>query len=458
MSNDDTRSYYVGVDVGATKTLAAAVKPSGKVRGRARRATPRTDDPQDTLGVIFGAIDKAVDKAGVTLDQVSAIGLAVAAVVDPDAGKVVATPNMNLAGLDVVAPLEDRYSKPVALGNDVNMGTLGEQWLGAGRYLNHVLGMFIGTGIGGGMIIDGKLVRGRRELAGEVGHMVMVPDGPLCGCGNRGCLEALASRTAIERDIRQAIADGRESVIAEQLGDSDARIRSKMLWRALKGGDAVVTEVMTRAAEYIGRACVNIQHLLDPEVIILGGGVIQACGKFMVPAIRKVVDGDAYLSSSASGTIVPSELGDDAVVLGAVALARQAAGDAPLREASDTCPDYPHIEYATFGEIAVGDKVYSQDIYIRGDGKVKKRKAKIAKAAYGSLHKIGPAELDRICRGNPKVVVVGMGQNGMAVLAPEAEEMLRQRGIVVHSLPNAKAVRQYNRLTGRKAAVFHVTC
>ena len=288
--------------------------------------------------------------------------------------------------------------------------------------------------------------------------MVMQPGGPVCGCGNRGCLEALASRTAIERDIRAAVAAGRQTALREALGDPDTRIKSKMLKRALKENDPLVTEVLARAAEHIGRACINVRHFLDPEVIILGGGVIDACGKFMIPIVRQVVDADAYLGARSGGAVVGSELGDDAVVLGAVALAQQAGGSTPLEDASAAVPVYPRIRYSTFGEIAVGNQVYTGDIYICGDGKVKKRKAKVAKRRYGTLHTIEPEELDRVCRGNPRVVVIGMGQSGLATLAPEAEELLRQRGIEFRALPNAKAIREYNRLRDRKAAVFHVTC
>ena len=155
MSEADTPRLFVGVDVGATKIMAAVAGQAGDVRARARRATPRTDDPQEAVASICAAIDGAVQKAGIAPEDISAIGLAVAAVVDPEDGKVVATPNMSLAGLDIVTPLEERYGAPVALGNDVNLGTLGEKWLGAGRHLDSVVGVFVGTGIGGGVVIEG---------------------------------------------------------------------------------------------------------------------------------------------------------------------------------------------------------------------------------------------------------------------------------------------------------------
>ena len=362
MAKKPDTTCIVGVDVGGTKTLAAVTHPDGQIIARHRVPTPRTDR-EEAFGAITEVIDGAVADADLAPEDVTAIGLAVAAVVDPEQGKVVSTPNMKLEGMEIVTPLEDRYGVPVALGNDVNCGTLGEQWLGAGRHLKNIVGMFVGTGIGGGVVVDGKLVRGSRELAGEVGHMIMEPGGPECGCGKRGCFEALASRTAIERDIRAAIDKGRKTVIAEMLDESGGLIRSKMLKSALKDGDPVVTKVMTRAAETIGRACLDIRHLLDPEVMILGGGVMEACGRFMLPVIREVVDTDSYLGARPAGAIVLSELGDDAVVLGAVLLAQQSAGATPLEDASSIVPNYARIAYSTFGEVAIGDRLFCLSLH-----------------------------------------------------------------------------------------------
>ena len=458
MTAKETAKLYLGVDVGGTKILAALADPQGGIVARERCATPRDASAEDTLAAIIDAMARALDAGQAGLDDLAGIGLAIPGVVDPDKGFVVVTPNMNLTGLEVEGPVEERFGVPVALGNDVNLGTLGEKWLGAARYATSAVGIFVGTGIGGGVIVDGKIVRGCREGAGEIGHLVMQLGGPLCGCGNRGCLEALASRTAIERDIRAAIAEGRASAIEEELGDPAAPIKSKALRRALKAEDPVVTEVLRHAAEILGYACLSVRHLLDPDVIVLGGGVIEACGSFVTPIVREIVAADALAGARAGGAIVESELADDAVVLGAVALAQQVSGGRPLEDAADHVPDYPKIKYAGAGEVAVGGKVYTNDIWIRGDGKVKKRNKKLAKEQYGTSHKIGPAELDKLCKGSPQTIVIGMGQNGMAGLTPEGEAYLSTRGIEVVCLPSAKAVKEFNRTKGRKAAIIHVTC
>jgi glucokinase len=323
-------NLYLGVDVGGTKIIAALVKSCGTILVRERRDTPRGGPTKDTVDAILAAMVGALAAGAVKPGQLAAIGLAIAGVVEPDKGRVVVTPNMNLSGLRAEAAIRKVYDVPVAVGNDVNLGTLGEKWLGAARKARSAVGIFVGTGIGGGVIIENKLLRGAREAAGEIGHIVMQPGGPLCGCGNRGCLEALASRSAIERDLREAMAAGRKSVLADLIKKSQGVIKSKALKRALKANDPLVTQVMRRASEILGYACLTVRHLVDPDVIVLGGGVIEACGGFVLPIVRKIVAADALPGARKGGEIVESELGDDAVPLGAVVIAQELIGECPL--------------------------------------------------------------------------------------------------------------------------------
>lgn len=322
MAKIDKSAPYVGVDVGGTKILAALVEPSGKLLARSRRETPREGPAQRTIDVVEETIEDVLAERAVKPKHLAAIGLAIPGIVDSDRGRVVLTPNLNLTGVRIVAPLEKRFGVPIVLGNDVSLGTLGEQWLGAANGVPSAAGVFWGTGIGGGLIQDGRLIRGSREAAGEVGHIVMEVGGPECGCGNRGCLEALAGRGAIERDIRRAIDEGRETVMTDLLKGKPV-IKSKMLRRALAAGDDLVTGIMTKAAETVGHACVTVRHLLDPDLIVMGGGVIEACGDFAMPIIRRIVSADAMAAGDRKERVVESKLGDDAVVLGAVALARE---------------------------------------------------------------------------------------------------------------------------------------
>ena len=365
---------------------------------------------------------------------------------------------MNLSGLQVVAPLEERFEVEVALGNDANLGTLGETWLGAARSAHSAVGIFVGTGIGGGLIVGGRLVRGQREAAGEIGHIVMQPDGLLCGCGNRGCFETLASRLAIEREIRKGIAEGRETIITRLVDDIEGPIKGKVLKKALKQADELVTEVMREASKILGYACLSVRHLIDPDVIVLGGGVIEACGAFIMPIVQKIVAADALPGARAGGRVVESELGDDAILLGAVALAMGFGADSPVRASELPLPHYPKIDYAAFGEVSVGGRVFKSDVYIRGDGKAKKRNVKMAKRRYETSHKIGPEELEKVCKGRPEIVIIGTGHSAMACLTTKGEKFLNERGIRFELWPTPQALRAYNRASGRKAALIHVTC
>lgn len=323
---------YLGVDVGGTKILAVLADARGRVLARERCETPR-GAPRKSLEAIIGAMQGALAAGGVAPRELAAAGIAIPGVVDPDKGRVVVTPNMNLTGLGIRAAVRKSYDVPVAVGNDVNLGTLGEKWLGAARGAASVVGIFVGTGIGGGVVLDGRLVRGAREAAGEIGHIVMVPGGPRCGCGNYGCLEAVASRSAIERELRKAMKAGRKSVLSKLLGGSRGPIKSKALRRALKARDPLATGVMRRAAEFLGYACLTVRHLLDPQVIVLGGGVMEACGDFVLPIVQKVVGSDALPGARSGGKVVPSKLGDDAVALGAVAIAQELIGLSPFARA-----------------------------------------------------------------------------------------------------------------------------
>lgn len=332
MAGKKNGSLYLGVDVGGTKVLAAVVTEAGKVVARQKCRTPRGGGAGDVLAAIESALRDALASAGNSSADVCAVGVAVPGVVDPKKGRVVLAPNMDFDQVDVGKELQKRLGQRVVVGNDSNLGALGERWLGAGRGARSVFAMLWGTGIGGGFVRKRKLWRGARESAGEVGHIIMQIGGPECGCGNRGCFEALASRTAIERDIRAALRGGRESVVTELIGDDAGPIRSGVLARALEAEDAVVTEIMHRAAETVGYVCLTVRHLIDPEVIILGGGVVEACGDFVMPIVQGIVEKDQLPGARKGGRVLPSALGDDAVLLGAVALAQRAVGRNPLKK------------------------------------------------------------------------------------------------------------------------------
>lgn len=454
----DVERLYLGVDVGGTKVQASLVRESGAVVARQRSQTPRDCPPPQVVEAIEQAMQEVLQDAGVESEALTAIGIAIPGVVDPDAGRVVVTPNMSLTGVAIGPHLEGRFDVPVAVGNDCNLGALGEKWLGSAREADSVVAILVGTGIGGGYVQKGRLWRGARESAGEIGHIVMQIDGPQCGCGNRGCLEAIASRSAIERDVRQAMAAGRSSAVTGLVGAEVSVVRSGVLRRALAMKDELVTEIMQRASQVIGHACLTVRHLIDPDVIVLGGGVIEACGDFMMPIIENVVGSDQLPGARDGGRVLLSALGDDAVVLGAVAGARRLVGRSPFKRRFVVRPEYPQIVRASFGEVTVGRKTYGRDIYIPVGGKVKKRDRRLAKQLYGTTHTVGSRELQKVCKGGPEVLFIGTGHSGKVELTEDARRHLSQRSIKCEILTTSEAVEAYNKSQQRKAALIHVTC
>ena len=327
---DGSPPYVIGMDLGGTKILAAVVDAEGQILAQAKRATRAVDGPDAVIKRMARTARKAVRSAGIEWSAVAGLGVGAPGPIDPQSGFVYNPPN--LPGWDEIA-LAPRLSAalelPVFLENDVNLGTLGEHALGAGRDTGDMVGIFVGTGVGGGLILDGKLRSGFRHAAGEAGHMIVLADGPVCGCGKRGCLESVASRTAIERDIQLGIAAGRKSIIPKLVKEK-GRLTSGVLARALRTGDPLVTEVMGRAQWYLGLLAASIVNLIDPEMIVFGGGVVEALGKEFLRPIR-VTARQHYIQQSDADRvrIVAAKLGDHAGILGAAVLAQRRASGEP---------------------------------------------------------------------------------------------------------------------------------
>lgn len=314
----------IGVDLGATKILAAVVSAEGRIVGKAKLTTPVAYGPKVVIDAIADAATRAAKKAEVALDDVVAVGVGSPGPLDPETGTVYNAPNLGWEEVALGRELSEALGLPVAVCNDVDAGTYGEFKLGAGQGVEDLVGIFPGSGIGGGVILDGRLRTGYRGSAGEVGHTIIFADGPVCGCGKRGCAEAVASRLAIERDIRLAVQNGRASTLAAMTDLENERITSGVLARALEDGDRLVGEVLARAAFYLGVLAANVVNLIDVERVVFGGGLIEACGKWLMPGIRE----SAYQHfvnkrGMEQVQIVEAKLGDFAAILGAAALARE---------------------------------------------------------------------------------------------------------------------------------------
>ena len=318
------RTHYVGVDLGGTKILAAVFDEQGRLISREKKGTKSELGEAVVIQRVEECIHEALAAAALPHTAIAALGIGVPGLVDTKGEIVRVAPNLGWHNVPLARLLSKRLDIPVTVVNDVQAGTLGVGEYGAGRGLKNFVCMFLGTGLGGGIVIDGQLYRGSTGMAGEVGHMVVIPvDGPKCGCGNRGCLEAVVSRSAIVRRIVREIKDGRKSVV-KQLCDGDlTRIRSRILSTAYRQGDGLVREVIHEVCEYTGIGAAILINALNPQAVILGGGVIEALGDRMLPRITKAAWAHVIAPSRERIRIKDTGLGDDAGILGAALAARR---------------------------------------------------------------------------------------------------------------------------------------
>lgn len=317
-------SNVIGVDMGGTKILAAVVNAEGKILGTAKIPTKADKGASVVIDRIAHCIQKAVDKSRVARESIQAVGIGAPGPLDPGTGVVIFAPNLGWTDVPLKTELENRVGIPTFVDNDVNVGTLGEHAFGAGRGVSTLVGIFVGTGIGGGIIMNGELFHGASKTAGEIGHIIVKAGGPRCGCGTRGCLEALASRTAITRQLQRAIVKkGKKSILPALTGGDLKLIRSGALAKALRSNDKLTVKVFKKATKYLGIGIASIVNFLNPEMIVLGGGVVEALDDSFLDAIADVVEAYALPNTLSGVQIVKAQLGDDAGILGASALARQ---------------------------------------------------------------------------------------------------------------------------------------
>ncbi|MCU0507945.1 MAG: ROK family protein [Anaerolineae bacterium] len=317
----------VGVDLGGTKVLAGVVDREYKVLATAKRPTKGETGVDAVVERIAKTVRDAVREAGMDFSDIAGVCSAAPGALNPEDGIVRLAPNIEgWEDIPFAKLLSDQLSgTPVFIENDANLGALGELTLGAAQGVKNMVGIFVGTGIGGGIVLDGKIWRGSHMTAGEIGHVVVLAEGPVCGCGNRGCLESVASRTAIERDIRLGLRTGRESMVPELLKQAGReRMTSGILAQAYEARDPLVYEVITRAQHYLGIFIGSTINYIDPDMIVVGGGVAEALGEAYVEPVRAVAYQYAMNRKDARNVkIVLAKLEDHAALLGAAVYARQ---------------------------------------------------------------------------------------------------------------------------------------
>ncbi len=318
------RTNVVGVDMGGTKILSAVIDAKGNILGTAKVPTKADEAPSVVIDRIADAIQKAIGKSGVNEASIEAIGIGAPGPLDPATGVVIFAPNLGWRDIRLKDELETRVGIPTFVDNDVNVGTLGEHVFGAGQGVQNVVGIFVGTGIGGGIILQGELFHGASKTAGEIGHIIVKAGGPKCGCGTRGCLEALASRTAMAKQFQKAIKKKKQKSIVTELTNGDLRtIRSGVLAKAIRANDKLTLKIFKKVTKYLGVGIGSIVNFLNPEMIILGGGVVEALDDTFLDNIRAAAKKYALPNTLDGVQIVRAELGDNSGILGAAALARQ---------------------------------------------------------------------------------------------------------------------------------------
>ena len=316
--------HILGIDLGGTKVMAAVIDGDGQVMSRARAKTKAWRDDEGVFQTIAQTGRLAVEQAGIESSRLRAVGIGAPGPLDPDTGYIIESSNMKFKNFPLGPRLAEAFKCPAIVDNDVNAGAYGEFRRGAARGASEVLSMFIGTGIGGGLIINGALYHGASKNAGEVGHIVVKAGGPRCGCGARGCLEAIASRTAMTRDIRRSIERGEKTVVRDLLKKDTDSLSGNDLRKAYDAGDELVIKTLHRAAKFIGIGIGSLVNVLAPEIVVLGGGVIEAMTDDFIERIDRSTRRVAVDFATKDLKIVRAELGDDAGVIGAAMLAQEA--------------------------------------------------------------------------------------------------------------------------------------
>lgn len=315
----DRRSAVVGVDVGGTKVLASLVDEMGSLLGRVYRPTI-VDNPKATLDGIAETIEQAIRESGVSRQLVQAVGLGIPGLIDPVRGIGVASVNLNWRDVPVKAELEARLSLPCAIENDVKAAALGEARFGAGKGLENLVFLIIGTGIAAGVVLDNKVYRGPTGMAGEIGHAMIERDGPKCKCGGYGCFEVLASGPAIAARAARKLSSGRPSLLAK----AGKGLTAEDVFYAAVMGDTLALETAEEVGEYVAFAIQFLALAYDPRLVVLGGGVPQAGKPFLDPVLhaleRQAKQNWVFREMYRPGFLRVSQLGSDIGVLGAAAL------------------------------------------------------------------------------------------------------------------------------------------
>ena len=320
---ENSEALILGIDLGGSKILSAVADSQGKMLSSDHSATPAAQGPEAVIQAMLDSADRALKQAGITASALGAIGVGAPGISSPETGILFTSPHLP-EWRDV--PLRDiiqkKLGKKTFLTNDANAAAVGEFYFGAGRGTRNLIYITISTGIGGGIIIDGNLYTGSSGAAGEVGHMTIDVNGPLCNCGNRGCWETLASGTALAREAKQRIKEGVRTSILDYADGDVEKVTAQVIHNAAEQGDNLARDLITWTGYYVGVGLANLINIFNPEIIVIGGGLSNIGDMLLEPAYKEAEE-RAFKQAYQKVRFARAELVQNSGVLGAAAYALQ---------------------------------------------------------------------------------------------------------------------------------------
>lgn len=318
--NSSSKKYAIGIDLGGSTVALGVVNLKGKIISEIKRPTMLEQGQQEVFKKIFAMLKEALNKTNVSSEEILGIGIGLPGLIDPTKGLLLQSPNLSgWENVPVRAIFEKEFNLSTFIEHDSAVWALGEKWCGLARGCDDFLCITLGTGIGLGIFCNGNIVRGAHFHAGELGHITIEKDAPLCGCGNRGCLEKIAAGPAIVRAAQKAVEEKQDTIITDIVRGRSELVTTEIVFKAALKRDTIASDIVARAGDAIGLAISILILILDPEMIIIGGGIAQA-GDLLLNRIGNVVKKRAYSFQDKLDKIVFSQLGDKAGILGAAYL------------------------------------------------------------------------------------------------------------------------------------------
>ena len=316
--------FIIGIDLGGTKILFVLFDSSFRIKARFKTKTKIDDGRKTFFDALHGGIRTVLQDARVKSSDLGAIGIGTPGIIHPEDGKILVCPNIPfLKGVSLSSEIGKVWRVPAIVENDVNAGLYGEYHFGSAKGHRNVVGIFMGTGIGGGLIINGQLYRGSSGAAGEIGHTRLDSIGHMYGCGQKGCLEAFAGRLAIASEAAAISAKQQAPSLFKEAGADLLEMKSSVLKRSIESGDVEIEKLLKDKARLVGWVVSNVANLLNPDLFVLGGGVVEALPKLIIHEVIEVLHRQALKPIAKAARVVTAKLGDDAIVMGAAKLASE---------------------------------------------------------------------------------------------------------------------------------------